>query len=164
MTQTLYRFWDADGVLLYVGISVRPWQRWREHRGDKPWWEEVVSVTLESFATREEVAAAEAIAIRSEGPRHNIAGRGAVVEIEEAPDWSGVHAPQIAYIGDLFWCPCREPDWDSAPSHPVSPFDEDAYREMTREWVATQPFYAPDEFAQHVIAEALGEHFTTRVR
>lgn len=74
MSQTLYRFWDTEGLLLYVGITARPWERWKAHRNEKPWWEEVASVTLQNFASREEVIVAELKAIREEKPRYNIAG------------------------------------------------------------------------------------------
>lgn len=30
----VYRYFDADGVLLYVGCSLRPLRRWKEHQSD----------------------------------------------------------------------------------------------------------------------------------
>lgn len=71
---TLYRFFDADGQLLYVGISARGAARWSEHAGDKPWWPKVAQTTTEHFASRPEAAAAETEAIRTERPRHNVVG------------------------------------------------------------------------------------------
>lgn len=97
MSQTLYRFWDADGALLYFGISVRPWDRWKQHAGEKPWWDEVAKVTLEAFATRDEVRAAELAAIKGEGPRFNIAD---MPREEPVDGWDGTHVP-----GDLA-CSC----------------------------------------------------------
>lgn len=71
----LYRFWDADGQLLYVGETNDPMRRWREHQQTKPWFCEVVTFTRESFPTRETAKAAEADAIKTENPKYNIASR-----------------------------------------------------------------------------------------
>ncbi|OKI16587.1 GIY-YIG nuclease family protein [Streptomyces sp. CB03911] len=44
----LYRLYDADGLLLYVGLSTEPERRFREHRRT-PWWRDVdpVRTTIE---------------------------------------------------------------------------------------------------------------------
>lgn len=73
---TLYRFFDQDEELLYVGISVSPWSRWRQHRHDKPWWCDVATIGLESHPTREAALAAEKVAIQSEHHRYNIVHNG----------------------------------------------------------------------------------------
>lgn len=73
---TLYRLYDADTDLLYVGISGNPGRRFDQHaKGPtgKRWWSEVATGTMEHFATREEAAAAEVAAIQGECPRYNIA-------------------------------------------------------------------------------------------
>lgn len=69
----LYRLYDADDRLLYVGISKRPAVRWAEHAIDKAdlWWADVVRKTVEWFETREEAETAEVRAIRTEKPEHN---------------------------------------------------------------------------------------------
>jgi hypothetical protein len=73
MTRTaLYRFYDTGGTLLYVGVSVRPWTRWKEHRGEKDWAEEVATSTMEWFDSRPEALAAEKDAIIAEEPIHNV--------------------------------------------------------------------------------------------
>jgi hypothetical protein len=69
---TLYRFYDGNDRLLYVGISGNPARRHHEHSKEKPWWSEVARSTMEHFPTREQAAQAECIAIRSEMPVHNI--------------------------------------------------------------------------------------------
>jgi predicted GIY-YIG superfamily endonuclease len=71
-SQTLYRFFGSDGSLLYIGITMDPPARWRQHRSDKEWWAKVRNVTLEPYATRSEVLAAERDAIRREGPQYNV--------------------------------------------------------------------------------------------
>lgn len=68
----LYRLRNHDDDLLYLGISEKPLQRWVQHAGDKKWWPEVVSMSLEWFDSNAEALAMEAHAIRSEKPLHNI--------------------------------------------------------------------------------------------
>lgn len=68
----LYRFFDADGGLLYVGKSMQVWQRMTEHRRRSAFYPEVAHVTFQrGFATADELGAAEAVAIRTECPRFN---------------------------------------------------------------------------------------------
>jgi predicted GIY-YIG superfamily endonuclease len=69
---TLYRLYNADDELLYVGIAGNPGRRFEQHAEDKPWWSEVAATKLEHFATREAACAAEVTAITTEKPRHNI--------------------------------------------------------------------------------------------
>ncbi|GAB1331708.1 GIY-YIG nuclease family protein [Streptomyces sennicomposti] len=37
----VYRLFDAEETLLYVGMSVSPERRFEEHSKKKPWWPEV---------------------------------------------------------------------------------------------------------------------------
>lgn len=67
----LYRFFDASGDLLYIGITLNPGGRWKQHREDKPWWEEVGDITLETYPDRPSVLDAERKAIITEHPRYN---------------------------------------------------------------------------------------------
>lgn len=68
----LYRFFAADGVLLYVGITCNPSRRFEKHGDDKPWWLEVARIELQQFADRVAVLAAERTAIATEQPRYNV--------------------------------------------------------------------------------------------
>lgn len=68
----LYRFFAANGELLYIGLTLNPGTRWKKHAKEKPWWTEVVGITLEHFPSREAVEAAEVAAIRAERPVYNI--------------------------------------------------------------------------------------------
>lgn len=54
------------------------------------------------------------------------------------------HAPMIAYIGNLYWCTCNEPD---CPQGADVSLDD---------WLARQRFFEPEEYAAHVIATAEG--------
>lgn len=91
---TLYRLFDAAGVLLYVGIGGNPGRRFEQHRGDKLWWGQVARVTLEHHPTREAALAAELDAIQIEHPRHNIAGRAQLA----IPSWEHRLLPNGAYL------------------------------------------------------------------
>lgn len=74
MTRTaLYRHWDADGALLYVGISSDPVRRMAEHRSASDWAHDVADTAIKWFDGREEAVKAEAQAICEEKPLHNIA-------------------------------------------------------------------------------------------
>jgi predicted GIY-YIG superfamily endonuclease len=70
--QALYRFFATDGALLYIGISLNPGHRWKQHQADKPWWTEVATITVEHHDSRQSVAEAERMAIKAERPRYNM--------------------------------------------------------------------------------------------
>lgn len=72
----LYRFFDTDDQLLYVGISSNPSIRFRDHGRSKDWWSEVASITLEHWPSRQAALDAEKQAIISERPRWNAAHNG----------------------------------------------------------------------------------------
>ena len=69
--QTLYRFFGQDNQLLYIGISINAYNRYKGHLQTKTWMDEVVSITLEPHINRREVEQAEIEAIRSENPKYN---------------------------------------------------------------------------------------------
>jgi hypothetical protein len=68
----LYRFYDAAGTLLYVGITAALPTRLGDHDEKKPWWTTVSKITVEHYDNREKVLAAEIAAITAERPLHNI--------------------------------------------------------------------------------------------
>lgn len=70
----LYRLFDKDGALLYVGITWDVEQRMTGHRSDKAWWPDVTERRVEWLPNRPLALAAELDAIRAEQPRYNIAG------------------------------------------------------------------------------------------
>lgn len=73
MTRTaLYRFFDGEGQLLYVGITKKLAQRWTYHSKTKPWWPQVDRREVEWHETREDAESAEVEAIRNEDPLHNV--------------------------------------------------------------------------------------------
>lgn len=70
----LYRFFDAEGVLLYVGITCNPGTRMMTHARQKSWWSQVASSTMQHLDSREALEDAERLAIRSEFPKYNLCG------------------------------------------------------------------------------------------
>lgn len=68
----LYRHYNKDGRLLYVGVSVRVLMRLAEHRMGCAWYRQIAKIEIEWFNSRDEAMAAEAKAIREERPLHNI--------------------------------------------------------------------------------------------
>ena len=67
----VYRLFNAEGRLLYVGVSRQPWYRFTQHANHKPWWPLVAAVQMENFTSRGAALAAEAAAIAAEEPAHN---------------------------------------------------------------------------------------------
>ena len=72
----LYRFYDAGGTLLYVGVTLNPVSRWKQHSKDKPWWADVADIKVERHDDRRAVLAAERDAIIRERPRYNVVHNG----------------------------------------------------------------------------------------
>lgn len=69
---TLYRFFDEEGRLLYVGVSTSAPNRMKQHRATKPWFTQVASATFSHLPTRNAALEAEAVAIRTEKPLMNV--------------------------------------------------------------------------------------------
>ena len=73
---TLYKFWNDEGRLLYVGISANGPGRWKAHNKEKIWWDQVKFSQMLHFDTRAEAEQAEAEAIRIERPIYNVIHNG----------------------------------------------------------------------------------------
>src|SRR5262245_53731705 len=69
----LYRHFDINGRLLYVGISLTVLARTRAHRASS-WAKNIAFIAIEQYASREAAEAAERTAIETERPLYNIAG------------------------------------------------------------------------------------------
>jgi hypothetical protein len=72
MTCYLYRAFDIQGDLLYVGISKSALRRASEHLRNSPWAVDAAVIRISPFPSRAAAAEAERIAIQTEGPRANI--------------------------------------------------------------------------------------------
>lgn len=73
----VYRIYDADRRLIYVGCTGNLSQRLAVHRyGYSAWWNsQAVKTVAKVFRTKREALDAEQVAIRSERPRWNISGK-----------------------------------------------------------------------------------------
>lgn len=72
MSNVVYRFFDDDGRLLYIGSTGRWPGRMSEHQSQRPWWAEVATVTLEHHASLDRARVAEARAIERERPTYTL--------------------------------------------------------------------------------------------
>ncbi len=88
--QTLYRFFNANHELLYVGITNNPFNRFSGHSKDKNWFNEIAYSTFEHYPNRLAVDKAETAAIKAEKPKYN---KAKVDGFEKAQD----HFKKIRY-------------------------------------------------------------------
>jgi len=68
----LYRHYDKNDALLYVGISLSSIARMVQHKQKADWTGDAVKMTTEWLDSREEALEAEKIAIKEESPLYNI--------------------------------------------------------------------------------------------
>lgn len=68
----VYRLYDADGRLIYIGQSQRMGQRMRGHMLNSWFYELVDSIELEYYPTRPAAVAAETLAIQEMQPAFNV--------------------------------------------------------------------------------------------
>ena len=72
MSHQLYRHFDTDGKLLYVGISINAaMSRLATHRTNSEWFDQIAAVSIERFDSKEKALGAERLAIKSERPAFN---------------------------------------------------------------------------------------------
>jgi predicted GIY-YIG superfamily endonuclease len=70
--QILYRYYDKDDNLLYIGISSNFQARAASHSKFATWSKKASTVKLEHYPDRHSVLAAEKYAIMTEKPLHNV--------------------------------------------------------------------------------------------
>lgn len=68
----LYRHFDGDGRLLYVGIAISSTVRLSGHRTSAHWFDQITRIEIERFPTRKAAMEAEMLAIGREKPLHNL--------------------------------------------------------------------------------------------
>jgi len=68
----VYRCYDAEGALLYIGSTAAYLRRMAAHRTEKPWWHHVARTEAERFPEISLARARETAAILAERPRWNI--------------------------------------------------------------------------------------------
>lgn len=70
----VYRFYDADNRLLYVGMTLDRDLRWNNHASTKAWWPQVARQEVTWYETKRHAREAEREAISAEGPIYNRRG------------------------------------------------------------------------------------------
>lgn len=108
-SQQLYRLYDADGALLYIGISYSAISRFAQHKADKPWIASVARIEIETReVSRSEIEAIERDAIISEKPKHNkqhnsmpVAPRGnaRMTQANAKPDYRWLAIGDVVALG-----------------------------------------------------------------
>lgn len=68
---SLYRHFEANGALLYVGISCQVLVRTSEHANGAVWFQQIKTIIIEHFSTRKLALVAEKAAILKEKPLYN---------------------------------------------------------------------------------------------
>lgn len=71
MPESVYRHFDAEGNLLYVGYSANHLGRLMQHINGSDWSGRIARIEVEHFPSRRKAMEAEAAAIEEESPRHN---------------------------------------------------------------------------------------------
>jgi hypothetical protein len=120
---TVYRLFDADGRLLYVGCTGNLSQRLHHHRLYRPWWSEVSLTMVEHFDTKAEALATEREAIDSEGARYN--ARRSTPEKPEKP----CGRPRVEHPGVY-------ERWRDGETLEEISHDYGVTRERVRQWIA----------------------------
>jgi hypothetical protein len=84
----VYRCYDREGRLLYVGASCLGLIRFHQHHTEKGWWPGVARIQVEHYASRAEALSAERAAIKSEAPAMNVNhGRRRSITIRRQQEW-----------------------------------------------------------------------------
>lgn len=91
----VYRLFDSQGILLYVGITSRSLSRIDEHIASKEWAGLVSTVRIERFNDRNVASLAERAAILTEHPIHNLALNPERVQTDPQPTGATVKRPVV---------------------------------------------------------------------
>lgn len=68
---SVYRFYNPEDLLLYVGMSENVICRILTHKSDKQWFSEIATIKISKFSSKAEMLEAERRAIASEHPLYN---------------------------------------------------------------------------------------------
>lgn len=93
----LYRLYDTDDELLYLGVSFNPDARWEQHRNEKHWAHLVVRKAVEWYPTRPAALVAEAEATAVEKPLHDSSWRK--TQAGDKPEWLDPEGRQAVVDG-----------------------------------------------------------------
>jgi len=86
----LYRHYDSDGDLLYIGITNDIMARSARHFRRASWAAAIFKILVEPFESREALVSAEVVAVKTEYPQHN-------------RTWNGDRANPLAAVAEGAW-------------------------------------------------------------
>lgn len=72
MSTSLYKHYDAQNRLLYVGISKSHLLRLHNHSRKAVWISQIARIDIKQFGSREDALRAEKVAIKKERPIYNV--------------------------------------------------------------------------------------------
>lgn len=116
----LYRYLDAEGHPLYIGISNYLENRKKAHAQSR-WALEAADFTVEWFDTEKEAAAAETLAIRTERPVYNRADNYQIISLDatEWPSLSDAGRSKALRLADLIRCEIDSGRWPARHKLPA---------------------------------------------
>ncbi len=82
MRVSLYRLYDAEDVLLYVGVTLDLKQRLNNHATQQPWWLEVARIKVTHLSSREDSETLERAVIQLDRPKYNVTHNRNRMEID----------------------------------------------------------------------------------
>ncbi|MGV9226433.1 GntR family transcriptional regulator [Streptomyces albogriseolus] len=83
----LYKLYNEEDALLYVGVTNNTRVRWAKHATDKAWWGEVSRQEITWYADRISALAAEKEAIQRDQPRYNSEHIAPAAPTVDETDW-----------------------------------------------------------------------------
>lgn len=92
----LYRHFDDEGLLLYVGVSINPAARLSCHKYTSLWYPRIATITIERFQTKQSALNAEFNAMLFERPKFN--KNGATANYEAVAEIMGTTLEQVRQI------------------------------------------------------------------
>ena len=110
----LYRYYDADGDLLYVGISNEPNTRMTRH-ATAEWFITAVATFYECFPLRRLAEAAEEMAIAAEDPIYNVVRRHCGHVSAHDANWYFDETGGALVGRDRYWSSPRDAMLDEIP-------------------------------------------------
>ncbi|MGW6941370.1 GIY-YIG nuclease family protein [Streptomyces xanthophaeus] len=142
----LYRLFDEEGRLLYVGVTSNPAKRWSFHERKKTWWPLVRIREIEWCLSRTEALTKEAQEIATKRPLHNADG-----------GWQYLLRPEVVASSQGFVLPTRGTTKLPVPSQADLQVLEQAVRTVKNEERGSGSLAPP-----HVELPARDERIETR--
>lgn len=92
----VYRIFDSQGRLLYVGMSANAFKRIDQHRSDyQPWIPIADHIEVTRYRNRRSAAYMEALIINEESPAWNVRNESKSLAKYEAADLTPIEAPEV---------------------------------------------------------------------